>query len=110
METEDLHDKCEKVIKASRDYKDFKPEAFAAFCQNMHIEDPDLKDLKQADDAYVGEYRDAAALAEDILQNTGDIAKIPDYLQSYLDIEAYGRDMILGGDYWNEGRHFFRNT
>ena len=34
-----------------------------------------------------------------MMEMTGDLNQLPDFAQRYFDFEAFGRDLILGGDY-----------
>lgn len=49
-------------------------------------------------DVYLGEYDSLVAYADQWLEETGDLATIPTYLQAYFDVEAYARDLKLSGD------------
>jgi hypothetical protein len=35
---------------------------------------------------------------------------VPEHLQVFIDFDAYGRDMILGGSITCEGTHWFYNA
>lgn len=49
-------------------------------------------------DNYQGAWSDLAAWAENFLEDTGQLAGVPDSLRRYIDFEAYARDARLGGD------------
>jgi antirestriction protein len=38
------------------------------------------------------------AYAEDLLDSTGELDQVPEHLRSYIDVEAYARDIELNGD------------
>lgn len=56
----------------------------------------DLEQAEAAFDDYAGEYRSVAHFAEDLTYETG--PAIPKRLEFYIDWDAMGRDMVLGGD------------
>jgi len=55
----------------------------------------DRGEAEAAFDNYAGEYRSLADLAEEL---TSETTQIPKSLVNYIDYEAMGRDMELGGD------------
>jgi antirestriction protein len=75
--------------------------AFAAWASHCE-HDPDA--LDRFEDAYLGDWSNAEAYADDLLESTGlqDIIDrhIPDDLQPYvkIDVEAFAHDLELGGD------------
>jgi antirestriction protein len=82
-----------------------EPDVALAYASNMGERMPDPSDIANA---YIGEYRDATALAEQWIDD-GMLGEIPAALVNYIDAQAYGRDLILGGDVWESGGHFFYN-
>ena len=58
-------------------------------------------------DAYIGKFRNRAALAEDIVDSTGELDKVPEHIARYFDYDAYGRDLELGGDVREHNDHYF---
>lgn len=59
--------------------------------QIKHCEDEDLQFIPSDDPSYED-------LAYSILEETGDLDP-DDWKSSYFDYEAYGRDLVLGGDF-----------
>lgn len=57
--------------------------------------------IEQAREAYAGTYDSAKAWAEDFLESTGALEKIPENLRYYFDYEAYARD-ARGDNYFVE--------
>ena len=62
------------------------------------------------EDKYRGEYDSFADLAEQLLDETGELEQIPEHLRGYFDYEAYGRDLRLGGDFVEHDGHYFRSV
>lgn len=60
-------------------------------------------------EAYQGEYATMADFAEELLDDTGALAPMPESLRPYFDYESYGRDLVLGGDYYHAGGYVFRS-
>ncbi len=63
------------------------------------------------EEAYCGEWDSEKDYAENLMD---DLYEIPDYLQGYIDYEAFARELFMG-DYWsatdsNYQLHVFRNT
>jgi len=54
--------------------------------------------IEQAREAFCGKYDSEADWAEQYLNDTGDLLRVPAHLRDYIDFEAYGRDARLGGD------------
>jgi antirestriction protein len=51
-------------------------------------------------DAYQGHYDSRTAFGEEMWGEAGYGAEIPEHLQAYFDVEAWTRDLFIGGDYW----------
>jgi antirestriction protein len=47
---------------------------------------------------YQGSFDSTAAWAEQLLEDAGDLAQIPERLRSYFDFDSYARDAQLSGD------------
>lgn len=45
-------------------------------------------------DAYLGHYPSAGDYAAELLESTGSLDQVPAELQPYLDLDAYGRDIL----------------
>lgn len=58
---------------------------------------------------YIGEYATRADFAGDLLENTGELEAIPERLSYCVDLDAYGRDLLLGGDVVESGGYWFWN-
>lgn len=61
------------------------------------------------DERYSGQYDSFTDLAEQLLDDTGELEAIPENLRYYFDYEKYGRDLQLGGDFCEHDGHYFRN-
>lgn len=46
-------------------------------------------------------------MAEELLEETGQLSEIPENLRYYFDYEKYARDIRLGGDMCESNGHFF---
>lgn len=60
--------------------------------------------LRDMEEAYVGEYDDDIAFTEELLKEFGDLKDIPSYI--VIDWEATAETLMQ--DYFNIGRHYFR--
>jgi antirestriction protein len=63
--------------------------------------------LGDVEDSYLGEFSSDTDFAEDYLDNTGDLAQIPENLRWYFDYEAFARDLMM--DCFSSNGHYFRN-
>lgn len=74
-----------------------------------------LRDLDEAEEAlqerYQGLWADMEDWAENLLQELGDWAEIPEHLRRYIDLKSYARDMEISGDIFtietDRGTHVF---
>ena len=58
-------------------------------------------------DRYRGEFQSWEEMAEELLEETGQLSEIPESLRYYFDYEKYARDIRLGGDMCESNGHFF---
>ena len=99
-------------LEATADYHGIDPDLLVAF-----VEMEGFNDLEEAvdrfQDQYAGTYDSLTDWAEDILEETGGLAEIPERLRYYFDFEKYARDCELGGDVYtistNQGTAVFWN-
>jgi len=64
--------------------------------------------IQEAEDAFIGCYKDDEDFAWNMLENTGDLNSIPEHLQSYFDLEKYARDLMF--DHSSAGGYYFTNN
>lgn len=64
--------------------------------------------LDQVDEAYFGQFDSDEALAEYLIEETGDLNEIPEHLRYYFDYEKYARDLMMG-DFFSSNGYYFRN-
>ena len=58
-------------------------------------------------DAFYGEFESWEALAENWLEETGELNEIPERLRYYFDYESYARDLRVSGDMDEHNGYFF---
>ncbi len=84
--------------------------AFGAYLENEGDLDTALENFEEA---YAGEYDSRSEFGQQLFDDTVDISAVPDYLRNYIDVEAWTRDLFLGGDYYdvqkNGSTYVFRN-
>ena len=81
-------------------------EAWEAYCEILCWNDPKVE---EAEEDYLGQFRNPTALAEHLVEESGLLANAPTALVNYFDYEAYGRDIMLSGDAWERNGFFFNN-
>jgi antirestriction protein len=59
------------------------------------------------DSIYIGKFETPADFAEHLLESTGELAKVPQYLQAYLDLEGFAEDRLLAGGIRRSGKYWF---
>ena len=60
-------------------------------------------------DRYRGEFRSWEDMAEELLEETGELNQIPENLRYYFDFEKYANDLRIGGDLTEHNGHYFWN-
>lgn len=81
-------------------------EAFVAFMENngATADDPfpyhnDLDDaVEDFTDHFYGEWDSVVEYAENYVEETGMLDGLPENLRYYFDVQAFARDLVLGGD------------
>lgn len=71
-------------------------EAFLAWAANEG--NPATVEVDDFRDAFMGEWDSVEAYAEEFLADTGTLDSIPENLRPYFNVEAFARDLVLGGD------------
>lgn len=66
-------------------------------------------DAEDFQERYRGEWSSWADMAEELLEETGQLEAIPESLRNYFDFEAYARDIRLNGDMTEDNGHYFWN-
>lgn len=81
-------------------------EAWEAYCEVLCWNDPKVE---EAEEDYLGKFKNSTELAEHLVDSSGILSDAPKVLVAYFDYEAYGRDIMLGGEAWENNGHFFNN-
>lgn len=84
-------------------------EIFARWIENFRLEAPTEQDWEDCKDCFQGEFRNAGDFAEHLCDELGTLEEMPEHLKPYFDYDYYGRDLLMGGDFWQEGCYWFRN-
>jgi len=79
-------------------------EAYRAYLECF---DADAASIEDFQGRYLGEHRDREDFAADWLEQTGGLADVPEHLQAYIDFDAYGRDLVMGGAVTEHDGHWF---
>lgn len=54
--------------------------------------------IEYIEENYRGEYETLGDYADEYLTDTGGLENVPDFLLWYINFEAFGRDLEIGGD------------
>ena len=60
-------------------------------------------DADAFESAYMGQYDSEQDYAEQYIDDTGMLSKMPESLQCYFDYEAFARDLFIGDYYFDDG-------
>lgn len=82
---------------------------FAVWIENFHLEAPTEENWEECKDCFQGEFRNAGDFAEHLCDELGTLDEMPEHLKPYFDYDSYGRDLLMGGDFWQQGCYWFRN-
>jgi hypothetical protein len=85
-------------IQEMADRRRLSPAVFLAYFHNCGS-------LGRADEAFQGEYQDAATFAREYTEGIQDV---PDWLENYVDWKKMGED-FLSSDFFEVGGYYFRN-
>lgn len=66
-------------------------------------------DADDFQDRYRGHFQSWQDMAEELLEEAGELDQIPEHLRYYFDYAAYARDLRVGGDMAEESGYFFWN-
>lgn len=66
-------------------------------------------DERDFQERYKGEFSSWEDMAEELLEETGELETIPENLRYYFDYEKYARDLRIGGDLTESNGHYFWN-
>ena len=58
---------------------------------------------------YRGKYDSWEHMAEELLEDTGELNRIPESLRYYFDYEKYANDLRIGGDFIEQDGYYFWN-
>ena len=58
---------------------------------------------------YRGKYDSWEHMAEELLEETGELNRIPESLRYYFDYEKYANDLRIGGDFIEQDGYYFWN-
>ena len=64
---------------------------------------------KDFNERYRGEYDSWEHMAEELLEETGQLGEIPESLRYYFDYEKYANDLRIGGDFTEHDGYYFWN-
>jgi hypothetical protein len=83
---------------------------FVAFVENFGMDVSTADELESTCDAFDSAYIGEMSVEEYAQQTTEECYDIPEHLANYVDYEAMGRDMTLGGDVSENDGHLFHSN
>ena len=94
-----VDEKCWDLIKAYDEHGEDEVNAYCACFEEWNDED--------FQDRYRGKWDSWEDMAEELLEETGELGEIPERLRYYFDYGRYARDLRLGGDMVEHNGYFF---
>lgn len=83
-------------------------EVYEAYQENIGDNLLDVADwFTDCEDAYAGEWRNNEEFAENLLEETEDLSRIPDLIRYNIDWSGLARDLM--NDYFEVNGHYFLN-
>lgn len=75
---------------------------FAAWYSNAH-QDEELTDelVEEFREQFAGRFDSEADYARELLEETGALAEVPEFLHNFIDFERYARDLRYGSEIWS---------
>ena len=64
-------------------------------------------DVDSFSDSYMGKYNGEKAFAEELVEDCGMLADVPDHVARYFDMDAFARDLFLGDYYMADSGYVF---
>lgn len=75
-------------------------DAFAAWYDSQDGKNFDTDEIEEKfSEQYQGSYLSEVDFAEQLLEDCGQLAELPEWAKNYFDFESYARDLRLSGDY-----------
>ena len=79
---------------------DEQGDAFCAWYDSQDGKNFDTDELEEKFlEQYQGNYSSEVDFAEQLLEDCGQLAELPEWAKNYFDFESYARDLRLSGDY-----------
>lgn len=103
------HPDLEQLVELARLIEEHG-ESYRLYAENEGVE---YATEEQFQDRYRGCYKSVEDYANQYLYDTGAFEGIPGWIEPYFDVDAFARDMVLGGDIYTmdgrEGTHIYSN-
>lgn len=91
-----------------------EPEAFRVWLNYASLEEPlsmdNLSEVYETfEEQYAGQFFSTREFGEEMSDQFGLLGDVPDSIAYYFDFESWGRDLLIGGDYWEADTYYFRS-
>ena len=102
-----------KIIEQSPEDYRHQPDLYELHCEYYHTGERTEVSVKEAmdkcNDTYIDWFRSHAEIGEYFFEQNDWESEWPEVAVRYFDAEAFGRDLVLGGDVWQADGHTWRN-
>ena len=98
------------TVEEAIDKAGYNPQAFAIYLNNFNTSLEDWADhTSDFEDSYAGSYDSRLEFTCELVSMTGLLEGVSDTISQYFDYESFGRDLFIGGEYWEQDGFYFRS-
>ena len=99
-----------ETVEEAIDKAGYNPRAFAIYLNNFNISLEEWEyTTSDFEDSYAGSYDSRLEFTCELVSMTGLLEGVSDTISQYFDYESFGRDLFIGGEYWEQDGFYFRS-
>lgn len=107
---EDYND-MEERVREEMEGQGYDSQPFFEYLNNENVEFDDWEDYTdQFTDSYHGEFGSKQEFAMDLGDQLDLLGVMAENLRVYFDWAKWGRDLFMGGDYWESNGYYFKSN
>ena len=99
-----------ETVEEAIDKAGYNPRAFAIYLNNFNTSLEEWENhTSDFEDSYAGSYDSRLEFTCELVSMTGLLEGVSDTISQYFDYESCGRDLFIGGEYWEQDGFYFRS-